>query len=579
MRDCMELLDRWIENVDDEELLAELQAMKDEGDQDAIRDAFSKDLAFGTAGLRGILGAGSNRMNRYTVARATQGLADYLNAHFEKPRVAIARDSRNMGMVFTSIAAGVLAANGIYAYVFPRVEATPTLSFAVRDLHCQAGICVTASHNPAPYNGYKVYGPDGCQITEWAANAIQDAIAQVDIFEGVKSMPFRDADEQGKAGWIGDDTIDRYIDAVAAQSLEPLSENLFAEDDDELEVVYTPLNGVGMECVGRILRKVGGIDITPVREQSKPDGDFPTCPYPNPETREALERGLQLCELVKPDLLLATDPDADRVGIAVRHEGEYRLISGNEMGILLLDYICKLRQERDEDLSRAVAVTTVVSSTLIDQMAREYGFQLRRTLTGFKYIGEQIRLLELDGEADRFIFGFEESYGYLSGAHVRDKDAVNASMLICQMARHYKRLGLDLVQVMEGLYQRFGYCRNKTVSLEFPGASGADRMAQIMADLREQPPAQLGGLTVQATADYAAGAPMPIVNALEGEPAQTLPEANVFEMSLGGASKVIVRPSGTEPKVKAYLFASTDSDEASCELIAALERDVRELLA
>ncbi len=577
MEDFTGLLELWIDNVDDPALLAELEQLKT-GDETAVRDAFYQDLTFGTAGLRGIIGAGPNRMNVYTVAKATQGLADYINANFTDPSVAIARDSRNMGEEFVETAAGVLAANGIRALIYPRIEPTPALSFAVRDLGCCMGICMTASHNPAPYNGYKAYGPDGCQITTQAARDIQNAINDVDIFK-VERMPFAKAVEAGLASYIDEDTLDRFIDAVSDQSLEADG----AHADVELNVVYTPLNGTGLECCERIFDRIGVRNVTLVEEQSTPDGNFPTCPYPNPEIREALERGLALCEKVHPDLLLATDPDADRVGIAAEHDGSYQLISGNEMGILLLDYICRIRSARGEDLDGAVAVTTIVSTAMVDALAREYGFQLRRTLTGFKYIGEQIGLLEAAGTPERFIFGFEESYGYLSGAHVRDKDAINASMLICQMARDYKARGMDLVEALEKLYAKFGYHKNATISLEYPGAEGAEKMRAIMEGLSSNPPAEFAGLQVERSVDYNAGVRMPYVGSagLMNDPdsPQTLPAANVFEMQLAGGSKVIVRPSGTEPKIKAYLFAACADEASAEELLVKLDSAARKLLA
>lgn len=582
MEDMTKLLDLWIARADDPTVQEQLQALK-AGDETAVRDAFYQDLAFGTGGLRGIIGAGPNRMNVYTVAKATQGLANYLNAHFDAPSVAIARDSRNMGETFVQVAAGVLAANGIRAHLYPRIEPTPALSFAVRDLGCSAGICMTASHNPAPYNGYKAYGPDGCQITTQAAHDIQATINAVDIFDDVKSMPFDQALAEGWASYTDEGTLDRFVDAVAAQSLEGDVPDAPAASDAALKVVYTPLNGTGLECVTRILDRVGIHDVTLVEEQTTPDGNFPTCPYPNPEIREALERGLALCETVRPDLLLATDPDADRVGTAVLHDGEYRLISGNEMGILLLDYVCRMRLARGEDLSRAVAITTIVSTAMADALAAEYGFQLRRTLTGFKYIGEQIGMMEAVGTPERFIFGFEESYGYLSGAHVRDKDAVNASMLICQMARDWKAKGVDLVEAMDALYRKHGYHKNATISLEYPGAAGAEKMAGIMRGLSENAPAEVAGLRVLKCVDYQQGVAMPCVGSagLPDAPdaPQTLPAAGVFEMQLEGGSKLIVRPSGTEPKIKAYLFATAADNDAAQELLARLDAAAREILA
>lgn len=565
-RDVRAELERWIANVSDEELAAELAEMKkaaDAGDDSAAVDAFFQDLAFGTAGLRGTLGAGTNRMNIYTVGRATQGFADYLNANFDNPSVAIARDSRNKGELFVQVTASILAANGIVAHVYPKISPVPTLSFAVRDLGCSGGICMTASHNPAAYNGYKAYGPDGCQITSEAAKAISASIANTDAFSGVKTVGFDEAVASGMVKWIDDAVLERYYDAVLSKSVSSLSAEQVAEAP--LKLVYTPLNGTGLIPVTTVLERAGITDITVVPEQREPNGDFPTCPYPNPEIREAMQRGIDLCEEVHPDLLLATDPDADRVGVACKDGDDYTLLTGNEMGVLLLDYIARMRSERGEDLSDKVAVTTIVSSAMVDALAAEYGFELRRCLTGFKYIGDIITELSDAGQVDRFIFGFEESYGYLSGDHVRDKDAVNASLLICQMAQDYKLRGMNLAQAMRALYEKHGWWLNRTVSVSFPGAAGAETMRGIMAKLREQAPSELAGRAVEAVVDYECG-----VNGL--------PSANVVEFDVEGGNKVIVRPSGTEPKIKLYVFAK-DADRAAADaLLDALEAAGRELL-
>ena len=565
-RDVRAELECWIANVSDEELAAELAEMKkaaDAGDDSAAVDAFFQDLAFGTAGLRGTLGAGTNRMNIYTVGRATQGFADYLNANFENPSVAIARDSRNKGELFVQVTASILAANGIVAHVYPKISPVPTLSFAVRDLGCSGGICMTASHNPAAYNGYKAYGPDGCQITSEAAKAISASIANTDAFSGVKTMGFDEAVASGMVKWIDDAVLERYYDAVLSKSVSSLSAEQVAEAP--LKLVYTPLNGTGLIPVTTVLERAGITDITVVPEQREPNGDFPTCPYPNPEIREAMQKGIDLCEEVHPDLLLATDPDADRVGVACKDGDDYTLLTGNEMGVLLLDYIARMRSERGEDLSDKVAVTTIVSSAMVDVLAAEYGFELRRCLTGFKYIGDIITELSDAGQVDRFIFGFEESYGYLSGDHVRDKDAVNASLLICQMAQDYKLRGMNLAQAMRALYEKHGWWLNRTASVSFPGAAGAETMRGIMAKLREQAPSELADRAVEAVVDYEGG-----VNGL--------PSANVVEFDVEGGNKVIVRPSGTEPKIKLYVFAK-DADRAAADaLLDALEAAGRELL-
>lgn len=566
-RDVRAELERWIGNVDDAELSAELNDMRakaDSGDDSAMVDAFFQDLSFGTAGLRGVIGAGTNRMNVYTVGRATQGFADYLNANFEAPSVAIARDSRNKGELFVKTTAAILAANGIAVHVYPRISPVPTLSWAVRDLGCSGGICMTASHNPAPYNGYKAYGPDGCQITSEAAAAISAAIAKTDAFAGVKTMDFDEAVAAGTIRWIDDAVLDRYYDAVLAQSVNNLSADQISAAP--LKLVYTPLNGTGLVPVTTVLKRAGVSDVTVVPEQEQPDGDFPTCPYPNPEIREAMQKGIDLCEQVHPDLLLATDPDADRVGVACKDGDDYTLLTGNEMGVLLLDYICRMRAERGEDLADKVAVTTIVSSAMVDALAAEYGFELRRCLTGFKYIGDIITELADAGAADRFIFGFEESYGYLSGDHVRDKDAVNASLLICQMAQFYKLAGKNLAQAMRDLYAKHGWWLNRTVSLSYPGAEGADKMAAIMAGLRAEAPVELAGRAVEKVVDYQGGV-------------AGLPSANVVEFDVAGGNKVIVRPSGTEPKIKLYVFAKDASRKAADALLDELEAAGRKLLA
>lgn len=564
MADVHALLDEWLANVQDETLLVELKQMKETGDEDAITDAFFQDLEFGTAGLRGTLGAGTNRMNIYTVGRATQGFAEYLVKNFDNPTVAIARDSRNNGELFVKTAASIFAANGVVAKVYPKISPVPTLSWAVRDLKCSGGVCVTASHNPAQYNGYKAYGPDGCQIASEVADAISAAIASVDMWHGIKTMDFDEAIAEGKIEWIGDDCLERYYDAVVSKSVNNLTPEQIASAP--LKLVYTPLNGTGLIPVTTVLNKVGITDITIVPEQKDPDGNFPTCPYPNPEIREAMQKGIDLCEQVQPDLLLATDPDADRVGVACKDGDDYTLLTGNEMGVLLLDYICKMRAERGEDLKTKVAVTTIVSSAMVDALAEEYGFELRRCLTGFKYIGDIITSLSDAGQVDRFIFGFEESYGYLSGDHVRDKDAVNASMLICQMAQYYKLQGKNLVQAMRDLYEKYGYYHNKTISLSYPGAEGADKMAGIMAGLRADAPTEIAGAKVTGVVDYKGG-----VNGL--------PSANVIEFDLEGGDKAIVRPSGTEPKIKLYIFATGANAAAADAQIDAIETAGRELLS
>ncbi|MDO5546645.1 MAG: phospho-sugar mutase [Eubacteriales bacterium] len=520
--------------VDDPDLTAELSGLADEKE---IFDRFYRNLEFGTGGLRGVIGAGTNRMNIYVIRRATQGLCNYLKGTSLPQSIAIGYDSRIKSDLFAMEAARVIAANGITAYIYPRLEPTPALSWAVRYLGCGAGICVTASHNPAKYNGYKVYGADGCQITLDVAAAVLKEINALDMFADVNIITEEAGRAAGKIVTIGEDCLEAFLDAVQQRSLSG-GEKL------DLKVVYTPLNGAGLECVKKILTRIGISDVTVVPEQEHPDGNFPTCPYPNPEIREAMETGLALCRKVKPDLLLGTDPDCDRMGVAVPEGDDYRLITGNEMGVLLLDYICRKRLENGNMPRNPVAVTTIVSTDMADAVAADYGVELRRVLTGFKFIGEQIAMLEANGEIDRYIFGFEESYGYLSGGHVRDKDAVNASMLCCEMTAWYKAKGMTLAQAMDALYEKYGFYRNDLASFTFEGAEGMQKMASIMETLRTDPPKALDGKEVTKVVDYQTG-----INGL--------PKSNVLEFQTDCA-KVLVRPSGTEPKVKVYLSARAD---------------------
>ena len=527
--------------LEDPDLTAELAGLTEEGE---IYDRFYRDLEFGTGGLRGTIGAGTNRMNIYVVRRATQGLCNYLKATTLPRSIAIGYDSRIKSDLFAMEAARVIAANGLTAYIYPRLEPTPALSWAVRYLGCGAGICVTASHNPAKYNGYKVYGADGCQITLDVAAAVLKEINALDMFDDVKLCTEEEGRAAGNIRTIGEDCLEAFLDAVQQRSLS-------GGEQLGLKVVYTPLNGAGLECVKKILNRIGITDVTVVPEQEHPDGHFPTCPYPNPEIREAMETGLALCRKVKPDLLLGTDPDCDRMGVAVPEGEDYRLITGNEMGVLLLDYICRKRLETGTMPQDPVAVTTIVSTDMADAVAADYGVELRRVLTGFKFIGEQIALLEADGRMDRYIFGFEESYGYLSGGHVRDKDAVNASMLCCEMTAWYKTKGMTLVQAMDALYAKYGFYRNDLASFTFEGAEGMQKMAEIMDNLRKNPPAALDGSKVTGVVDYNTG-----VNGL--------PASNVLEFQTDTA-KVLVRPSGTEPKVKVYLSSRASSMEHAAQ--------------
>ena len=554
-------LTRWLQNAtEDPDLVRELAALQQAEDEDGLHDRFYRELAFGTGGLRGVIGAGTNRMNIYTVRKATQGLAGYLKASGLPQSVAIAYDSRRKGGLFARETARVLAANGITAWLYPRLEPTPALSWAVRYLGCGAGVCVTASHNPAQYNGYKVYGADGCQITLDAARQILARIDAVDCFDGVRTAGFEEALAEGAVRYIPEECIDAFVEAVYAQRVGS------GEGVADLKLVYTPLNGAGLECVKKLLAKLGVTHCTVVPEQEQPNGDFPTCPYPNPEIREAMEKGLELCDKVQPDLLLGTDPDCDRCGTAVPDgKGGYRLITGNEMGVILLDYICRTRAALGTLPAAPVAVTTIVSTDMADPICKKYGVELRRTLTGFKFIGEQIGLLEAAGEEKRFIFGFEESYGYLSGAHVRDKDAVNATLLVCEAAAWYAKQGKTLLDAVNALYDEFGWYKNDLLSFAFEGESGMHTMQRLMEGLRSDPPKAIAGQAVEQVVDYAA----------EGT---GLPKADVLEFRLVGGGKFMVRPSGTEPKIKAYLSAVGENEEAVQAAIKALADAARTLL-
>lgn len=550
----MELYQSWRKNAtDDPDLQSELSAI--ENDAEAIQDRFYRDLAFGTGGLRGVIGAGTNRMNIYTVRKATQGLANYVKEAFSEPSVAISYDSRIKSTDFAKAAAEVLAANGVKVHIYTELKPTPMLSFAVRALHCSAGIMVTASHNPAKYNGYKAYGSDGCQMTIDAADAVLAKINALDIFNDVKHMPFDEALAAGMISYIGDDVIEDYFKNVLAQGI---NTDLCAKSG--LKIVYTPLNGTGNKPVRTILNRIGIQEVTVVKEQENPDGNFTTCPYPNPEIREALQLGLQYCDQVKPDLLLATDPDADRVGIAVPDgKGGYALFSGNEVGAMLLEYICEQRIQKGTMPKHPVAVKTIVTTDIVEAICKAYGVELIEVLTGFKFIGEQIGFLEAKGEEDRYIFGFEESYGYLAGSYVRDKDAVVASMLICEMAAYYRTKGISMMQARENLYQKYGVYVHAQHSFTFEGESGMIRMQNIMEHLRTHRPEQIDNLKVIQFADYEKQVSIDLTTGTET--AITLPQSNVLSFTLEQGAKVIIRPSGTEPKIKAY-YTTTAATEA-----------------
>lgn len=534
---------RWLSLANDPEIKAELSSMTSA----EVEDAFYRDLTFGTGGLRGILGAGTNRMNIYTVAKATQGLANYLLKQFPSPSVSLSYDSRLKSDVFSKTAASVLAANGINVRLYPTLMPTPCLSYAVRVLRCSAGIMITASHNPARYNGYKVYGPDGCQITTEAASAILAEINKLDLFADVRWGDFDAAISGGQIQYIPEEVYTAFTEEIKHQSV------LFGDEvNRDLAIVYTPLNGTGLKPVTRALRESGFTNIRIVSEQEAPDGHFPTCPYPNPEIREAMELGLSLCEATGADLLLATDPDCDRCGIAVAASEGYRLLTGNEVGLLLLDFICSQRRKHNKMPANPIFVKTVVTMDLAEKIAAHYGVETVNVLTGFKYIGEVIGHLEEQGRASDFILGFEESYGYLTGSYVRDKDAVDAAFMICEMFAWYKTRGISLLEKLNELYRTFGYCKNTLHSYAFEGSAGFAKMQQVMADFRAGIPS-FGGLPVEKTVDYSLG--------IHG-----LPKSDVLKFLLSESCSIVVRPSGTEPKLKTYISV-TAPDPATADAI------------
>ncbi|MGN0688508.1 MAG: phospho-sugar mutase [Oscillospiraceae bacterium] len=570
MADIQKMYDLWLEKaVADPDLKVELNSVA--SDEEAKNDRFYRDLEFGTGGLRGVIGAGTNRMNVYTVNKATQGLAEYILTGGVKKRVALSYDSRIKSDYFAKSTASVLAANGIEVYIYKELMPTPMLSWAVRALDCGAGVMVTASHNPAKYNGYKVYGADGCQVTLEAAEAILGKINNIDIFEGVKTTDFDKAVSDGMIKYIDDSVIDAYIAKVKEQGLHT---DLVAESG--LKVVYTPLNGTGNKPVRRVLAEIGIKNVTVVPEQELPDGNFPTCPFPNPEIKEALQYGLNLCDKVKPDLLLATDPDCDRVGIAVPDGDHYELFTGNEVGALLLEYICKERIALGTMPENPVAVKTIVTTDITKAICAKYGVEIREVLTGFKFIGEQIGWLEEKGEDNRYIFGFEESYGYLAGSYVRDKDAVVASMLICEMAAFYRTKGISLIEARKRMYDEYGVYFNKLENFTCEGASGMQRMKEIMSDLRTNAPKTIGGVEVLAVADYAASEKK--CTATGAVEKLTLPKSDVITFYLADDASVIIRPSGTEPKIKVYYTTKGADKAAATELQSRLSADFTKIL-
>ncbi|MBE6805806.1 MAG: phospho-sugar mutase [Ruminococcaceae bacterium] len=556
--------ENWLKNtLHNKELHDELLSVN--GNSEQITDRFYKELDFGTAGLRGVLGAGTNRMNIYTVGRATEALAKYVLSVSQKPSVAIAYDSRINSTLFAETAAAILSANGVKVYIYKELMPTPMLSFAVRELKCDAGIVITASHNPAQYNGYKVYGSDGCQLGPDAAKNIMDMMQSIDCFNDVKFADFNAELEAGKIEYIENAVIESYLAAVKKQSV-----NADSLDMSDFSVIYTPIHGTGNKPVRAILDRIGVKNVIIVKEQELPDGNFPTAPYPNPEIRQPFELALDLAKSNNPDILLATDPDADRVGIAVKNGDDFTLMTGNDIGALLLNYILECRTANGTLPNNPVAVKTIVTTELCQKIADAYGCELINVLTGFKYIGEQIAILEEKGEEDRYVLGFEESYGYLSGGYVRDKDAVVASMLICEMAAYYKTKGLTLVDKLNELFEKYGYYINRQRSFAFEGQSGMAKMGEIMGKLRTDAPTTFAGSKVAFVEDYLASKRIDMVTGKESE--ITLPKSNVVVFGLQNNCKVIFRPSGTEPKIKVYIGAvdtSLSAAEHSIELIAA----------
>lgn len=569
--DINALYNEWLEKADaDPDLKVELENIK--GNDDEILDRFYRSLEFGTAGLRGVIGAGTNRMNVYTVGRATQGLADYLNDNYDSPSVAIGYDSRIKSDYFSRESAEILAANGIKVYIYDELEPTPCLSYAVRKLKASGGIIITASHNPAKYNGYKCYNSKGYQMTDDEAAQTYEYIKKVDYFTGIKKVDFDSALSDGKIEYIGEKLIESFLDEVQKQCLNP---DIVRKAD--LKVIYTPLNGTGNKPVRKILDRIGVKNVYVVPEQEKPDGNFPTCPFPNPEIKQVFELGLEMNKKIGADILLATDPDCDRVGIAVPDDsGKLVLMSGNEVGAMLLNYILSQKKEKGLLSDNSIAVKSFVSTDLAEVIAKKYNCKFKNLLTGFKYIGELVTNLEAEGRASDFVMGFEESYGYLAGTHARDKDAVVASMLICEMAAYYKTKNMNLVDVMESLYEEFGFYANVVESYTFEGASGMEKMASIMDGLRTNAPSKIAGYDVVSVSDYEASKTV-FADGRADEKIE-LPKSNVLAYGLTDGNKLIVRPSGTEPKIKAYITAVGKSREEADSIAAKLIDDANEFM-
>lgn len=553
----------------DEALVKEMASIAN--DEEAINDRFYKELAFGTGGLRGVLGVGSNRMNIYTVGKASRGLANYINSISKAPKLAISYDSRNNSDVFAKRAASIFAEAGIKVYIWKELMPTPALSFAVRELGCDGGIMVTASHNPAKYNGYKVYGADGCQIANEAADRILDEINSVETFSNYELVDFEEGLKSGIIEYISEDTFNAFMDAVSTQTF------IGDDVDKNVKIAYTPLYGTGLRCVTTCLKKNGFTNIEIVKEQATPNGDFPTCPYPNPEIREALEVGLNVAKEVGADILIATDPDCDRVGIAVKQGDDFRLFSGNEVGVLLTDFIAKRKVAMGIMPKKPVVVKTIVTTDLVNRVADNYGIETRDVLTGFKYIGDQIANLEKDGEVDRYLLGFEESYGYLSGSYVRDKDAVNGAYLIAQMFAYYKAENKSLLDVLNGLYEKYGYYLNTLYSFEFEGESGMKKMDSIMDTFRNNTPKEIAGVKVLEVRDYETSTQTSL--ATGEKKAIDLPKSNVIKYMLEGNSSAVLRPSGTEPKLKLYLAISSENEASARELESKIANEIKKSLA
>lgn len=572
MNDIKKLYKIWLEKATaDEDLIPELLSIKD--DEEAILDRFYKDLEFGTAGLRGVLGAGTNRMNVYTVGRATQGLADYLNSSFENPSVAIAYDSRIKSDYLSKCAASVLAANGIKVYIYSELVPTPMLSFAVRYFKCSSGIILTASHNPAKYNGYKCYDPNGYQMTDEAAQKTYRFIENVDTFSGVKTVDFKKAVSDGVVSYIGNEVFEAfYNEVLKAQVNEGVCEKA------NLSIIYTPLNGTGNKPVREIFRRIGASNITVVKTQELPDGNFPTCPFPNPEIKQAFEEGEKVAAKLpeKADLIIATDPDCDRIGIAVLEDGEYKLMSGNEVGALLTHYLLSELLKKNALPKNPIIVKTIVTSKLVEVIAEKLGAETVDLLTGFKYIGELVTKLENCGEEDRFVLGMEESYGYLRGSHARDKDAVVAALMIAEMASFYKLQGKSLYDVMQEIYAEYGNYINTLLNFYFEGAAGMQKMSDMMTLLRKNPPREISGLKVLTITDYKSSKKL-YTETGEVEKIK-LPSSNVLSYALEGGNMAIVRPSGTEPKLKAYITAVAETKSDATKLMEEISADVKRIL-